>query len=138
MLDLNPPRTGSFAGRRESAPLHPLEFARQPHPSVQPVNLTLKQFRAFAAIAELGSFTAAADRLQLTPSALSLLIKQLEDTLGQRLIERGQGRTKLAEAGTHLLPKVHDVLGAVEDGMKSVRQLRNQTRGRVRIACTLS
>ena len=102
------------------------------------MNLTLKQLRAFAAIAELGSFTAAADRLQLTPSALSLLIKQLEDTLGQRLIERGQGRTKLAEAGTHLLPKVNDVLGALEDGMTSVRQLRNQTRGRVRIACTMA
>ena len=102
------------------------------------MNLTLKQFQAFAAIAELGSFTAAADRLQLTPSALSLLIKQLEDTLGQRLIERGQGRTKLAEAGTHLLPKVHDVLGALEQGLASVRQLRDQARGRVCVACTMT
>lgn len=99
------------------------------------MNLTLKQFQAFAAIAERGSFTAAADRLQLTPSALSLLIKQLEDTLGQRLIERGQGRTMLARAGTDLLPKVNDVLGALDQGLASVRGLREQARGRVRLAC---
>jgi DNA-binding transcriptional LysR family regulator len=102
------------------------------------VNLTLKQLRAFAAVAELGSFAGAADRLQLTPSALSLLIKQLEDTLGQRLIERGHGRTTLARAGTDLLPKVNDVLGALEEGIASVRQLRDQARGQVRIACTMT
>ena len=101
------------------------------------MNLTLKQLRAFAAIAELGSFAGAADRLQLTPSALSLLIKQLEDALGQRLIERGQGRTKLAGGGTDLLPQVNEVLGALEQGLASVRQLRDQTRGRVRVACNL-
>ena len=43
-----------------------------------PNNVTLRQLRAFSAVADQGSFTAAARTLHLTPSALSLLVKQLE------------------------------------------------------------
>jgi DNA-binding transcriptional LysR family regulator len=50
------------------------------------MNLTLRQLRAFAEIARLGSFTEAAGRLSLTQSATSGLLRELERQLGLPLV----------------------------------------------------
>ena len=47
-----------------------------------------EQLAAFAAVIELGSFDAAADRLHVTPSAISQRIKSLEQRVGQVLVVR--------------------------------------------------
>lgn len=58
--------------------------------------LELRQLLALQAIAEAGSFWAAADRLDRSPSALSQQIATLEATVGHRLIERSRGRRTVA------------------------------------------
>ena len=51
-------------------------------------SLDLDTVKAFIRIAELGSFTLAADSLRMTQAAVSLKLKRLEDRLGFRLVER--------------------------------------------------
>ena len=55
-------------------------------------NLDMDLLRALVAIADSGSFSAAALRLGRTQSAISLQIKRLEEAVGQSLLERSQGR----------------------------------------------
>jgi LysR family transcriptional regulator (chromosome initiation inhibitor) len=66
------------------------------------VTLDGQQLTAFAAVVELGSFDAAAQRLHVTPSAISQRIKALEQRVGQVLIVRGKPSTATA-AGVPLL-----------------------------------
>ena len=63
------------------------------------MNVTLKQLRAFIAVARTGSFTLAAEQLFVTQSALSGLIKELELTLGVRLFDRSTRRIQLSDIG---------------------------------------
>jgi DNA-binding transcriptional LysR family regulator len=68
-----------------------------------PASLDLDQVRAFCAVAEAGSFTRAAHRLDRTQSAISLQIRKLEDMLGRRLFERNARRVRLTGEGEALL-----------------------------------
>ncbi len=97
-------------------------------------HLTLRQLRAFAAVAEQGSFTAAAERMHLTQSALSVLVRELERELGARLFDRHTRRVLLTEAGRELLPYALRVLADLEQAGASVAGLRDKSRGRLRLA----
>lgn len=70
--------------------------------------LDARQLDALAAVAEHGSFGAAARALSLTLAAVSLRIKSLEDALGQRLLVRGKTQ-RLTPAGQQLLGHVKQV-----------------------------
>ena len=59
----------------------------------------LKGIATFVAVAEAGSFTAAAQRLNLTNSAVGKSIARLEERLGSRLFERSTRRLRLTDAG---------------------------------------
>lgn len=83
-------------------------------------NLTFRQLRAFVAVAEQASMTQAAARLSLTPSALSMLVRAMEDDLGVKLFERTTRRLLLTDAGKSLLPVVKDVFERLDDGVQSV------------------
>lgn len=61
--------------------------------------LDLEAVRAFIRIAELGSFTRAAEALQTTQAAVSLRLKRLEDRLGFRLVERTPRSVELSAQG---------------------------------------
>jgi DNA-binding transcriptional LysR family regulator len=88
------------------------------------VSLSFRQLRAFVAVAEETSMTRAAARLSLTPSALSMLIRAMEDELGVKLFERTTRKLVLTEAGQGLLPVVKDVFQRLDAGVQSV--LRTQ------------
>jgi DNA-binding transcriptional LysR family regulator len=98
------------------------------------MNLTLRQLHAFTAVAELGSFTAAAGKLHLTQSALSVLVRELEQQLGTRLFDRHTRRVLLTEAGTELLPRAARVLAELDQAVAEVGALRDKRRGRLRLA----
>jgi len=87
-------------------------------------SLSFRQLRAFVAVAEETSMTRAAARLSLTPSALSMLIRAMEDELGVKLFERTTRKLVLTEAGQGLLPVVKDVFQRLDAGVQSV--LRTQ------------
>lgn len=77
-------------------------------------------FRLFAAVAELESFTRAADRLGLTPGAASKQIAALEDRMQARLLERTTRSVRLTDAGAALLDRVRPWLSeydAIENGL---------------------
>lgn len=101
-----------------------------------PNTVTLRQLRAFAAVAERGSFTAASRALNVTPSALSLLVKQLEEGLGVRLFERSTRRTQLSLAGSEFMPLATKLLDDLARAIDRTRELQQKKRGTVRIACT--
>jgi DNA-binding transcriptional LysR family regulator len=99
-------------------------------------NVTLRQLRAFAAVAEAGSFAAAASRLHLTPSALSLLIKELEGAIKVRLFDRTTRSTSLSLAGSEFYPLARKVMADLSLALESTQDLAQKKRGTVRIACT--
>lgn len=73
--------------------------------------MTLDQLRAFVAVAEAGSFSAAARRLGRVHSAVSQSVATLEDQLGVALFVRGGRTPVLSQAGTVLLGDARRVLG---------------------------
>lgn len=68
------------------------------------VFLDVDQARTFLAVAETGSFVAAAERVFVTQSTVSMRIKALEDRLGRRLFERGKHGAALTPAGLQFQP----------------------------------
>ena len=66
--------------------------------------MTIKQIRAFLAVAQSLSFAVACERLHLSQSALSLTIKALEESLGGRLFTRNTRNVALTAEGESLVP----------------------------------
>ncbi|GGX17864.1 LysR family transcriptional regulator [Pigmentiphaga litoralis] len=98
------------------------------------MNLTLRQLRAFTAVADTGSFTAAAATLHLTQSALSVLIREMEADLGVRLFDRHTRRVVLSEAGREFQPAVQRMLGDLATAVSGLTDLRDKRRGVLRLA----
>lgn len=76
--------------------------------------IDLDLLRAFATVAETGNMTASAARLFRSPSAVSLMIKRLEEQLGLRMFERGHRAVRLSAAGEQLLGHARRLLAAHE------------------------
>ena len=100
------------------------------------MRLTLRQVRAFVEVADTQSFTTAAERLDLTQSAVSMLVRQLEDTLGLQLFNRtGQGAI-LTEFGAQALPGFTRALTELHDVTDAAQGLTDLSRGYLRLALT--
>lgn len=97
---------------------------------------TLRQLRAFSAVAELGSFVEAARLLHVTPAALSLLVRELESGLGFRLFDRTTRRVALSEPGQQYLRHAERVLAELRRAERFAEDLKHQRTGVVRIAMT--
>ncbi|HWD69391.1 MAG TPA: LysR family transcriptional regulator [Solirubrobacteraceae bacterium] len=95
--------------------------------------MELRQLRAFVAIAEEGTFTAASDRLVLVQSAVSATIRALERELGTPLFERTTRRVALTDAGRALLPEARATLEASRLAVDAVDQVKGGVRGTVSI-----
>ena len=90
--------------------------------------------KAFIAVAETGSFSAAAGRLFLTQPAVSKRIAALENELDARLFDRIGRTVALTEAGVALLPRAQKLLLELEDSIRTISSLSAETRGRLRFA----
>jgi DNA-binding transcriptional LysR family regulator len=95
--------------------------------------LNLDQLDAFAAVVELGSFSAAAARLNLTQPAISFQIRQLERRLGLRLVERVGRRARPTAAGLDLLPHVRRIDAAAASAIEAMAYYTQGIVGRVRL-----
>jgi DNA-binding transcriptional LysR family regulator len=91
------------------------------------------ELRAFAAVAEHASFTRAAAQLGLSPSALSQTIRELEERLGVRLINRTTRSVAPSEAGARLLARLLPVLADLDQALADIRALRDVPSGLLRI-----
>lgn len=98
------------------------------------MNITLKQLRAFLAVAEAGSFTRAGDTLHLTQSATSGLIRELERELGVRLFHRTTRRVELTDAAREFEASVERLLSGLDRSVADLGAVAARQRGRLAVA----
>lgn len=88
--------------------------------------LDLDAVQAFVRIAELGSFTRAAEAMRTTQAAVSLKLKRLEDRLGLRLVERTPRYVQLSAQGAAFLGYARELLEAHERALAVGAQARQR------------
>src|SRR3954469_15174576 len=88
---------------------------------------------AFLAVAEQKSFTGAAKRLGVSPSAMSHAIRGLEEGIGVRLLQRTTRSVAPTEAGEQLLARLGPALTDVGEALEQISGLRDKPAGRVRL-----
>jgi DNA-binding transcriptional LysR family regulator len=93
----------------------------------------LSVLAAFFAVAEERSFTRAAKRLGVTPSAMSHAIRGLEETIGVRLLSRTTRSVAPTEAGEGLLARLRPALADIQKALDHVRGFRDKPAGRLRL-----
>lgn len=98
---------------------------------------TLRQLEAFAAVADLQSFSAAAKRLGLTAQAVSQLVGELETVLGFRLFDRTTRQVALSTAGRDFVEAAQSVLRYIQRAETAADDIRNRAAGLVRIGAPL-
>ncbi|MBZ0302732.1 MAG: LysR family transcriptional regulator [Anaerolineae bacterium] len=96
--------------------------------------MELGQIEAFERTAREGSFTRAAEVLNLTQPAVSTRIATLEAELGGPLFERGGRQLQLTPLGQRFLPYAERMLAVVADGLQEVRNFHAGRLGEVKIA----
>jgi len=96
-------------------------------------NATLRQLRVFAAAARHQSFGKAADELHLTPPAVSMQIRELEQHVGLPLFDRSSRQVALTVTGEYLLVYVRKVLATLKDAEDAIARFRGLETGRVSI-----
>ncbi|HZS82457.1 MAG TPA: LysR family transcriptional regulator [Stellaceae bacterium] len=101
-------------------------------------SLNLDQLRALTEVATLGSFSAAARRLNLTQPAVSLQIRELEARWGLRLIERLGKKARATGPGRELIEHARRIARECEAAETAMRGLRDGWFGRVHIGATLT
>ena len=95
--------------------------------------MELHQLRYFVAVADEGSFTAAALRLYLSQPSLSVQIRKLEQDVGARLFERTSRQVVLTAAGSALLEHAQLALDQLERGRQRVAEVSGVREGEVRV-----
>src|SRR5688572_14992757 len=95
---------------------------------------TLADIAIFAAVVREGSFTRAADKLELSTSQVSKCVNRLERSLGARLLHRTTRRLRLTEAGSALYENSSTALAAIEDAKLAVSKLQGAPRGKLKIS----
>jgi DNA-binding transcriptional LysR family regulator len=98
-----------------------------------PQGLELRHLRYFAAVADAGTFTRAAERLFIAQPTLSQQIRRLEQILETPLLHRDRDGVRLTAAGAVLLDAARDVLAAVDHGVSQTRQAAGLGRPRLRV-----
>lgn len=98
--------------------------------------LSLRQLRAFSAVAQESSMTRAAAKLHLTPSALSMLVRSMEDDLGLRLFERTTRSLVLTEAGKQFLPTVDQVFLQLDEAIANLQKSQHLKSAQLRVAAS--
>ena len=97
------------------------------------INLTLKQMRYVEALAQHGHFGRAADACAISQPALSMQIKELEETLGTELFERGPRQVRLTSFGEEFVERAREILRSVDALGDLARAARDRLVGRLRI-----
>lgn len=95
--------------------------------------MTLTQLEIFSTVAELRGFTAAANRLGISQSAVSHALKSLEQELGVELMRRHQSQVELSDIGQQLLSRARAMLGLADTLRQEAADARGMRRGTLRI-----
>ena len=96
-------------------------------------NVTLKQLRVFAAVVRTGSVTGAAQRLNVSPPAVTLQMQLLQSQVGLPLVERSSSGTTPTDAGRELLAAVERIEAILADCGAALAALAGTERGTVSV-----
>jgi len=97
----------------------------------------LNLLNTFVAVAQLGSFTAAADRLGMARPQVSLQVRKMEQALGVSLFHRTTRRVALTEPGQRLFAQCAPLLQGVHEALGEVGAVGQGLRGRLRIGASV-
>lgn len=97
---------------------------------------TMRQLRAFRAVYQLRKLSAAAEQLFITQSAVSVLIRQMEEGLGTRLFDRTTRSLQPTQAASEAIVVAERILRDVDSLGAGLRDLTSLRRGRISIAVT--
>jgi DNA-binding transcriptional LysR family regulator len=100
------------------------------------VNVTLRQFRYFIAVADCASVSAAARQLNIAQSAITTAVRQLEEEVGVRLFERSSRGVILTPDGHRFLSSARRVIASVADATHLLRAQPNALVGQLSIGVT--
>ena len=102
------------------------------------INFDLQQLQAFVAVAERGSFRAAAEQIHLSAPALSRRIDKLETILGARLFNRTTRAVELTSMGRVFLERARAALDDLEFAILGISDIAASSSGRLTVACVPS
>ena len=97
------------------------------------IGITLKQLRYFDSLARYGHFGKAADACAISQPALSMQIKELEESLNTVLVERGPRRVRLTTVGRELSVRAREILRSVDELGELTRASHGRLTGQLRI-----
>jgi DNA-binding transcriptional LysR family regulator len=98
----------------------------------------LAAMRVFVEVAGTGSFSAAADKLDMSRSMVTRYVAELEEWLGARLLQRTTRSVTLTDAGEHCLRRSQQMLSLMEDVEQETSRVDGALRGQLRITCSMS
>ena len=93
----------------------------------------MKQLRYFDAVARSGHFGRAAEACAISQPALSVQIREMEETMGAALFERGPRQVHLTALGAAMVPRVRAILRAVDELSDLSRAAQGRLSGRLRL-----
>src|SRR5258708_25880735 len=99
------------------------------------MNVALRQSVAFLGVARRGRFTRGAEDVGLSQSALSLSVRQLENELGLKLLDRTTRQVQLTSVGQTLVASGSRLVDELDATLRELRDIGEQHRGRVVMAC---
>ena len=94
--------------------------------------------RVFVEVAGAGSFSAAADKLDMSRAMVTRYVAELEQWLGARLLQRTTRSVTLTDAGEHCLRRSQQMLALMEDVESETSSHDGTLRGQLRITCSMS
>ncbi len=95
--------------------------------------MEIRQLKAFLAIAEAKTFTAGARHVNITQAAISMQIRQLEESVGLPLFTRTPRRVILTEAGEMLLHRARKIIREYSAALAEIAEIAGAEHGRLRI-----
>lgn len=101
-------------------------------------SLNMRHMRSFVAVADHGSFTAAAAVLGVTPPSLTTTIRQFEDVTGAALFDRTTRQVTLTDTGERFLPVAKRLIGDFEEALGDLDALSKGIGGKITIAAAPS
>jgi LysR family transcriptional regulator, low CO2-responsive transcriptional regulator len=99
-------------------------------------SVTLRQLRTFKTVADLNSFSLAAQKLRLSQPSVSYQVKALEEAIGLPLLDRLGRRVHLTEAGSVLYAYARRTLDVLDEASLALEEMRGIKRGNLRVGAS--